>query len=71
MTGVERTVSRRTAHGLKDALDINHIDDSDAEDIVHAGIALTTILLKSKDETSNNIGVFLLAGLVGCYLKGK
>jgi hypothetical protein len=66
-----RTVSRRTAQGLKKSLDIQHIDDDSAEHIVHAGMALSTILLKSKDETSNGIGILLFAGLLGCYLKGK
>jgi hypothetical protein len=65
-----RTVSRRTAHGLKNGLNLD-MDDDAAETIVHGGMIATTTLLKSKDETSNGIGFLLLAALVACYVKGE
>ena len=66
-----RTVSMRTTHGFKDAFNLQEMHDEDAEDLVHGLMVLTPILLKQKSDTANAIGVFLLAGLVGCYLNGK
>jgi hypothetical protein len=65
-----RTVSRRTAHGLKKGLDLD-IDDNSVELIVHSGMVASGALLKSEDDTANGIGLLLLAGLVACYLNGK
>jgi hypothetical protein len=67
----EMSISRRTACGLKKSLALQHIDDTSAENIVHAGIALTTILLKSKNQTANGLGILLIAGLLSCYWEGK
>jgi len=65
------SVSRRTAHGLKRGLDLRNVDDNSAEFIVHAGMVATGALLKSKDETSKGIGIFLGAALWACYLNGE
>lgn len=66
-----RTVSMRTTHGFKSSFNLQSMHDEDAEDLVHGLMVLTPILLKQKNDTANAIGVFLLAGLVGCYLNGK
>lgn len=66
-----RTVSMRTTHGFKDAFNLQSMHDEDAEDLVHGLMVLTPVLLNQKNDTANAVGVFLLAGLVGCYLNGR
>ena len=66
-----RTISRRTAHGLKRSLNLHHIDNDSAELIVHSGLVATGALLKSKSETSQGIGILLGAALWGLYQEGK
>jgi hypothetical protein len=66
-----RTISRRTAQGLKTALKLHNMEEDAAEDLVHGLMTLTPVLLSSKNDTATAIGVVLLAGLFGCYQNGK
>jgi hypothetical protein len=66
-----RTVSRRTTQGFKKAFNLDKIDDEDAEDIVHAAMISTGLLLVSKNDNLKIFGALLLAGLFACYHNGK
>jgi hypothetical protein len=66
-----RTVSRRTTQGFKKAFDIKNMDDENTEDIVHAAMISTGLLLASKNDNAKIFGVLLLAGLIACYQIGK
>lgn len=66
-----RSISRRTAHGFKKGLSLHNVDDDSAEFIVHTGMVVSGILLKSKEDTSQGIGILVGAALLGFYLNGK
>lgn len=70
-----RTVSRRTAHGLKKILDKPEMHDDVAEDIVHGGMIGALLILLSGGQRRNNfmlgLLVFLLIVLFIFYHIGK
>lgn len=70
-----RTVSRRTAHGLKKILDQPEMHDDVAEDIVHGGIIGALLILLTGGQRRSNVMlgllVILLIGLFICYHLGK
>ncbi len=66
-----RTVSRRTAHGIKNSFNLNEMHDDDAEDIAHGAMVATAALLASKSDGAKVCGLLLLLGLVACYQNGK
>jgi len=66
-----RTVSLRTAHGLKNLFKAHDLGEDTAEDIVHAGMVATGTMLKSKNESVKSTGVFLSLILFCCYQAGK
>jgi hypothetical protein len=66
-----RSISLRTAHGLKQSLGLENMHEDTAEDIVHAGMLATLALLKSDNDGANACGLFLLLGLVACYQSSK
>ena len=66
-----RTVSHRTASGLKKIFKVEEMSNDDAEHIVHAGMAAAGILVSSKDENLMATGALLGLGLFICYQEGK
>lgn len=66
-----RTVSLRTAHGLKNLFKAHEMGEDTAEDIVHAGMIATGTMLRSKDENTKATGAFLSLVLFCCYQAGK
>lgn len=67
----DRSVSNRTAKGLKRALSDKHMDDVAAEDIVHAGMIGAAALVTSKNENAITIGFLLGICLTALYHMGK
>lgn len=65
-----RTVSLRTAHGLKKSFDNSSMPDAMAEDIVHGGMILSARLLFSKNKNSVLVGLIIVLGLILLYKKG-
>lgn len=66
-----RTVSRRTAHGLKNFFNAKSMDDDAAELIVHGGMVAASRLLKSTKESEKSNGILLSFALLICYQAGK
>lgn len=66
-----RTVSRRTAHGIKRGFNLHDMHDNDAEDIAHGAMITTAALLASKNDGAKVCGALLLLGLVACYQNGR
>jgi hypothetical protein len=66
-----RTVSMRTAHGLKKSFNLNKMSDDTAEDIVHGAMIATTALLNSKDSGDKAIDAFMTFALMTFYQDGK
>jgi len=66
-----RSVSMRTAHGLKYALNMDNLDEDLAEDIVHTAMVLTLPLISRKNNVASGIGTLLVAGLIILYRIGK
>lgn len=66
-----RTVSRRTTHGFKNAFKLHHLNDEDAEDLVHAAMVASGGLMCMKNNGAKAVGLLLLVGLVFCYHAGK
>jgi hypothetical protein len=66
-----RTVSRRTTHGFKNAFSLQHVDDEDAEDLMHGAMIASGGLLMAKNDGAKVVGLLLLVGLIFCYHAGK
>ena len=66
-----RSVSMRTAHGFKKAINAKNMHEDDAEDIVHAGMIATAYLIQNKNENAKLIGLLLGLGLTACYINGE
>lgn len=68
-----RTVSRRTTHGFKNALNLsnNEITDENAEHLMHCAMISSAALLVNKNNGAKIAGLIILAGLVGLYQAGK
>jgi hypothetical protein len=66
-----RTVSMRTALGMKKLLKGNNMSNAEAEFIVHGGMAATYGLLKSSSDNAKIIGALVGFGLFICYLEGN
>lgn len=66
-----RTVSMRTAHGLKRLLNLNEMSDNVAEGIVHVGMVAIPPLMVSKNADNKLMGIILSIWLIGCYQNGK
>lgn len=66
-----RSISMRTAHGMKRMFNQHLMSDNDAEDLTHAIMATTGFLLASKKENLKVAGVFLLFGILAMYFNGK
>ena len=66
----DRSVSRRTAQGLKRTFN-SKMHDDDAEDVAHAAMVATGLLLKSKNDNAKVGGLFMLFGLFICYQNGQ
>lgn len=71
----DRTVSMRTAHGLKKAVSAPDMHDDTAEDIAHLGMIGAGLILNAGGYKKNNFLLvllfFLLIGLFVCYHLGK
>ena len=71
----DRTVSMRTAHGLKRALNQPEMHDDTAEDIAHFGMIGAALILFTGAGRRNNfllaIAVLLIVGLIICYHLGR
>jgi len=65
-----RSISLRTAHGLKKSLDLNISDDA-AVNLTHAGMLATGLLMASKNSALRTGGLCLLGGFVALYQNGK
>lgn len=66
-----RSISIRTAQGLKKAFNLSDMHEDTAEDIVHIGMVATAALVKSKNENAKFFGILLGLGLTACYLSKK
>lgn len=66
-----RTVSMRTAHGLKSTLNSPSMSEATAEDIVHGGMILSAGMLLSKNKNSLLTGILIVLGLILLYKKGS
>lgn len=66
-----RTVSRRTAHGFKNAFKLQNMEDDDAELIVHGAMVASGALISAKSDGAKAAGLLLLLGLFACYQEGK
>jgi 3-methyladenine DNA glycosylase Tag len=66
-----RTVSMRTAQGLKRTFGATEMHEDTAEDIVHVGMVASAALLNSKNDAAKAGGVLLLLGLAWMYQEGK
>jgi hypothetical protein len=66
-----RTVSRRTAHGLKNLTKSQRMDDDMAEFIVHMGMLLALVIFLSNSKSKSSSGLLLLLLLFVCYQSGK
>jgi hypothetical protein len=66
-----RTVSHRTAQGVKHVFNAHHMHDDAAEDIVHAGMLGAAALLRSTNEEARATGALLSFVLLVCYQNGK
>ncbi len=69
----ERTVSRRTAHGLKNTTGVYQMDDDAAEVIIHLGMILSGLLLclSIKDRRLLIGAAILIVILILLYQAGK
>jgi hypothetical protein len=67
----DRSVSRRTAHGLMNTFKLPNMNAEQAEDIAHAGMVFTAALLLSKNKNSVITGIGILALLIILYWNGK
>jgi len=65
-----RSVSMRTAHGLKNTLAPN-ISDNAAEDIVHIGMIASGGLVFCKNDNAKLLGCLLLLLLILSYQAGR
>lgn len=66
-----RSISLRTGHGLKRALNSN-ISDDNAVHIAHAGMVASGVLVfKSKNDGGKLLGFALILFLFFCYQAGK
>ena len=65
-----RTVSRRTAQGLQKSLN-KSISNDTAEDVVHAGMVATAMMISSENENTKLGGILIGLGLLALYQKGK
>lgn len=66
-----RTVSRRTADGIKSGFNLPHMSDEQAEGIAHGAMIASVGLLKSKNDGAQACGMLLLVGLLACYQNSK
>lgn len=66
-----RSVSRRTAHGIKNSFNLPNASDGEAENIAHGAMMASAGLLASRSEGAKACGFLLLLGLIACYQKGK
>lgn len=66
-----RSVSRRTAHGIKNSFKLADMSDKKAEDIAHGAMVASAGLLASKSDGAKACGFLLLVGLLACYQEGK
>jgi hypothetical protein len=67
----DRSVSKRTAHGLINTFNLQNVDEELAEHIVHGGMLLTAGLLLSKNKNSVVVGIGILLLLIIIYWNGK
>lgn len=66
-----RTLSRRTAHGLRKSFDLRNVSDEEAEAIAHTAMIASGICLSSKDSETKLFGSLLTIALVVLYQNGK
>lgn len=66
-----RTVSRRTAQGLKKTFELHHQSDEQAEEIAHAAMVATGVCLTSKYDDVKIVGGLLTIALVAFYQNGR
>lgn len=66
-----RTVSRRTAQGMKEVFNRHDINDRSAEKITHVGMIATLGMILSRNKDVRNLGFIMLFVLIGVYLIGK
>lgn len=66
-----RSVSMRTAQGFKKSFALDNMHEDMAEDIIHAGMAATTLLLTSKNDNARLLGLLVGLGLGAFYANGK
>lgn len=66
-----RSVSRRTAHGIKSSFKLRDMSDEKAEGIAHGAMVASAGMLASKSEGAKACGFLLLIGLLACYQDGK
>lgn len=66
-----RTVSVRTAHGLKNTLNLDNLSDNNAEDVAHLMMAIAPALSYRKNELSKALGIALFILLFIFYFNGN